>query len=465
MCRLFRVGLGLLSTTLALAAPLAQADEDWWFDVEVIVFDRNTALNQLQEAFELAEDVSPVAADVDVIGSVISPDISWIKQNLARCDGSDAPLWRPAPSVDEIVANYARWQQQQGRDAAGNEQTGTAASANRGTSSSPSPSVTFATDNTATEAFTSEQAFLLRDTDIAEYWVEFSGINDVKPVSVPRFRYCEDTSPWITYTDRGWKQHRPDNRLPAPDAIPIELNGHDWPRASHAHLLSSSSLELEKLSEQIRRQRGLTRLLHISWRQEVPFGQDNAPTVRLYAGQNYAQQFSLDGTAIAQEPEAAALEEKTPPNDAVRTLTEDAFFTELNARMAAPKSEPLSHLMQIKASKDVATSLKDEDPLANSDTPIWQLDGYMKVFLKYVNRVPYLHIDSEMYYRQPIPLTQQFSDNAPTQPDYKLVSVPFKQLRRVISKQLHYFDHPLFGMVVEIRRYERPTPVEDPSQQ
>ena len=39
---------------------------------------------------------------------------------------------------------------------------------------------------------------------------------------------------------------------------------------------------------------------------------------------------------------------------------------------------------------------------------------------------------------------------------YKLVSVPLAEQRRVISTQLHYFDHPLFGFVVQIRRYNRP---------
>ncbi|HLV48390.1 MAG TPA: CsiV family protein, partial [Aliidiomarina sp.] len=30
-----------------------------------------------------------------------------------------------------------------------------------------------------------------------------------------------------------------------------------------------------------------------------------------------------------------------------------------------------------------------------------------------------------------------------------------KQLRRVISHEIHYFDHPKFGILVEIRRTDR----------
>jgi hypothetical protein len=94
--------------------------------------------------------------------------------------------------------------------------------------------------------------------------------------------------------------------------------------------------------------------------------------------------------------------------------------------------------------------------------------------------VPYLHIDSELLYRQPVSeryfavepsilnaddsvnaaiaesdLVNNNSDTLAYTP-MRLVAVPLKEQRRVISTQLHYFDHPLFGFVVQIRRYNRP---------
>ncbi len=465
MFRLSRVGIGLLAAAVTLSAFPTHAEDNWWFDVEVIVFDRNTALNQLQETFELADNVSPYNADIDVIGSIIRPDISWIKQNLALCDGSDAPLWRPAPSLNEITQTYTKWQQQQRSEAGLPAADDVSDSVNTQLSETrPADSVIPNNDDTTIDSVVPTYTFQLSDAEIASYWVEFSGINNFTEVSVPRFRYCEETAPWMTYTDTGWKRHTPDNRLPAPAEIPIELSGHDWPRASQAHLLSANARELEKLSEQIRRNRELTRLLHITWRQEVTFGQDNAPTVRLYAGKNYADDFTLDGYAVTPEPEFTNPASELPQEDTVRTLTEDTFFADLNARLDSPQTVPLSRLLQLQASKNNASALDNEQHHADSDTPIWQVDGYMKVFLKYINRVPYLHIDSEMFYRQPVPVTSQETSAEAAQPEYKLVSVPFKQLRRVISKQLHYFDHPLFGVVVEIRRYERPELQEEPAQ-
>lgn len=462
MCRLSRIGGSLLSAMLALSTFQAQAEDDWWFDVEVIVFDRNAALTQLQETFEYAKDVSPYSADIDVIGSIIHPDISWIKQNLARCDGSDAPLWQPVMSLQDITQAHAQWLQEQQPASVttplltDDESEGEMQVTQSAVIPSPTDSGVDGSENLTVDA-----------TDIAGYWVEFSGINEASPAAVPRFRYCEETLPWLTYSDSGWKRHTPDNRLPAPQAIPIELSGHNWPRASQAHLLSANAQELEKLSEQIRRSRDLTRLLHVTWRQEVKFGQEEASSVRLYAGQNYADRFTLDGYAIAPTREMRAPTDESQQEDAVKTLTEDTFFADLNARLAAPQTVPLSRLLQLQASKDsvITGGVNNKQTTVNPDTPIWQVDGYMKVFLKYINRVPYLHIDSDMFYRQPVPVTSKSSPAAPEQPEYKLVSVPFKQLRRVISNQLHYFDHPLFGMVVEIRRYERPAQQEDADQE
>ena len=46
------------------------------------------------------------------------------------------------------------------------------------------------------------------------------------------------------------------------------------------------------------------------------------------------------------------------------------------------------------------------------------------------------------------------------QPEQELELKPirFQQNRRVISGEIHYFDHPYMGMIVQIRRHKRPEP-------
>jgi len=38
---------------------------------------------------------------------------------------------------------------------------------------------------------------------------------------------------------------------------------------------------------------------------------------------------------------------------------------------------------------------------------VWELDGVFKVYLQYIGRVPYLHVDSRVNFRQPILMNEQ----------------------------------------------------------
>ena len=61
--------------------------------------------------------------------------------------------------------------------------------------------------------------------------------------------------------------------------------------------------------------------------------------------------------------------------------------------------------------------------------------------------MPYLHIDSEFGFNE-------LELNSVGEAEIK--QYPFKQRRRVISKQIHYFDHPKIGIIMRLERYEQP---------
>ena len=166
----------------------------------------------------------------------------------------------------------------------------------------------------------------------------------------------------------------------------------------------------------------------------------------------------------------------------------DVFFTSLKQRLSQPEPVSFKTFQRLETEGDLSDETTNDSGAFRE--PIWEIDGRMKVFLKYINRVPYLHIDSEMFYRHQVP-TQYFSgsdlsselassnngafvngdgdgdgessvlesnasETSAQTIEYQLVSIPLAEQRRVISKQLHYFDHPLYGFIVQIRRYERP---------
>lgn len=460
----------VIATLLAVFSPaLAQAADDWWFDVEVIIFDRDKSIDELKEQFVSPSTLSPVAADLNLIDQYLRPDISFLKQGLAVCGKPQNPLWMALPTLEEITTQYQQWQLLQSSSTADtdtpySDTPRTVDPMNLATNMQPQvedpelahSSIQAVSNDNSSELETVETMPSVLAQDIASYWVAFSGIDDIEPVTVPPLKFCDPDTPWMQLepVTRQWRITSPDNSLPAPSHIPEFLDGRDWPRASHAHLLPYDALELTDLSRQIRQTRGLNRLLHIAWRQPVKFGEDNAYAMRISAGDNFAEAFDVNGMPLATNdelPPAMRSDRDTLDKNNEPTQGKDDFFAQLDAALA--DAAPLSFREITENSDDNTdgdTSLArvtEQNSLA-----IWQLDGYLKVYLKYINRVPYLHIDSEMQYRSPSK-QHEYSEN---RVETVLKSVPFKQKRRVISKQIHYFDHPLFGLVVEIRRHQRP---------
>ncbi|MCW8108771.1 peptidoglycan binding protein CsiV [Alteromonas ponticola] len=433
----------------------AQADDKWWFDVEVILFDRAVALTELDEQFPFADNLRPVDADLDLITNLLQPDITHLKQSLPECGKDHVLQLTSPPSVESILREHEKWKvRQDGKnnrinDVSNSLQNELPADVASDAAYAIEPAARPAQPNADSNIQASGVADPVTAQRIAQLWMD----NALPPLpprpSVPRMQFCREITPWLTWEHGKWTWHREDNSIPYPDEIKIELNGDDNPAANYPRILPDSARELTKLSQQIRQARGLNRLLHMTWRQQVKFGQDKADKVRLFAGNDYSNQFTLTGDEKSDE-----VIELTLAKEGVADATQDEFFNDLYRQLAEPQEVPFASMM---------AAIKDDERKAKQGSttetnfariPIWKLDGYMKVYLKYINRVPYLHIESELFYRQPIPLTAKQNDQEDLQ--YRLVSIPFQQMRRVISKQIHYFDHPLFGMVVQIRRHQLP---------
>lgn len=443
---------------LLLSAGKAAAEETWWFDVEVILFDRNQALTELEEQFDYADNLDPYPASLDLISETLAPNIRRISQSLPRCDAPPTPLWQPAPDLATLLGDYRRWQATQtGRSQQPSSTVREETAYSRDTDNQAQVNASPQDSVTSAEIASGEIAQQVSDEEIAGYWLDYFGVANTPVIAVPDVSYCQPEPVWFEYQNGQWTQ--PANRyvMPMPDEVPILPEGIMWPDASFAHLLPADTLELNNLSQQIRRTRGLTRLLHTSWRQEVVFGRDKAPAVRLIAGKNYADKFTVNGTQRNDADTDTQI--VTPMMD-----TSDGMFARLDKRLTDPEEIDFNVMMAADPEQSQTNSVVRDNGV---QAPIWQIDGGIKVFLRYINRVPYLHIDSELFYRQPVPLENDGNasqDSTSFMPEYQLVSVPFSQLRRVISTQVHYFDHPLFGMVVQIRRYRQPEADDEESQ-
>ena len=73
-----------------------------------------------------------------------------------------------------------------------------------------------------------------------------------------------------------------------------------------------------------------------------------------------------------------------------------------------------------------------------------RLSGTLKLVLS-----RYLHINTDLIYREP--RTGEDTSGVSTQPRYQAYNL--KQSRRMRSRELHYLDHPLFGMAIMVTPY------------
>ncbi|KYL32862.1 MULTISPECIES: peptidoglycan binding protein CsiV [Pseudoalteromonas] len=73
-----------------------------------------------------------------------------------------------------------------------------------------------------------------------------------------------------------------------------------------------------------------------------------------------------------------------------------------------------------------------------SEQPLsyWELDGLFKIHLRH-----YLYITADFDVNEKLP-------------NGDIESARFSQFKRVISGEIHYFDHPRMGMIVQIRKYK-----------
>ena len=82
----------------------------------------------------------------------------------------------------------------------------------------------------------------------------------------------------------------------------------------------------------------------------------------------------------------------------------------------------------------------------------WQLNGTVTISV-----MKYLQIQTHLLLTEPgYKIPQQANTEGQTA---SLISFPMNQTRRTKSKDLNYFDHPLYGMLIEITPYEQNVPV------
>ena len=463
-------------TAIALLFGLTQqtvvaAEQDWWFDVEVIIFKRETSVTELSEKFVNSEIKAPPKNVMDLLSAYLQPDLSYLRADLPFCRASER----------------LKKQQKYEQDFAFPESQETAASRQAAEAvtkpSRPNTQDDFSYEVVNADIFdeqTSEQnqeleqdaviqsTHVMQTSDLSVNWIEWQ---------IPQQLPCVYREQLELLANPFSPNQHDAAALANLDRVPVKISGFAPKNKGQAFLLPQSELTLGSLYKGINKQRDLETMLHIGWRQEVKFGQNKAKAMRLFAGQNYGKTFLSNGHkrpvvdlnkltpyVPVSEQYALSAHDSSVLLDQVNMQKNDELFNAVFA--ALHNDEPLNVNKPIEYHNGSQVN-EEATPLQNLPyQEIWQLDGDIKVFLQNVGRTPYLHIESNMDFRQPIfdpSLVISADVNNATvmtgdlsrEPNL-IQSVNVSQFKRVISKQLHYFDHPLFGMVVYITRYQWP---------
>lgn len=192
--------------------------------------------------------------------------------------------------------------------------------------------------------------------------------------------------------------------LVMPKIMPVDVHPKDERSANlqTAVLEGADKARFGEMMAKLQRQAGVQSLLHITWRQEMKPRRQAQP-LHLFAGQDFSSRFQANGLPISEQP-----------------LNQGSF-------------NGFDNLMS------------PEKPAA-----VWQFDGLLNIYLSH-----YLYVETRFNLRQPGQKSISVEGLPATVMPY-LFSIPMEQNRRIRSTEIHYFDHPAMGMMLQVRRIRQP---------
>jgi hypothetical protein len=208
-----------------------------------------------------------------------------------------------------------------------------------------------------------------------------------------------------------------------PDDLPsITLRGagslasQSYLNAKGVTLLPQAAYQLNAQERRLQSQGGYNVLLHTAWRQDDQ-GKSSAPIFHIQAGRDYSQQFNLDGSQRNATNFSSGVVEQTINNPVyeldgtLQIYVQHYLFADVMLDWKAPGSRPIKLTSTTSSSYEQKNAATDDLPLGNA-IPVTNSSG-LEPFLK---------------------------------------SYRFDQQRRMKSGETHYLDHPLLGMIIQVRK-------------
>jgi len=284
------------------------------------------------------------------------------------------------------------------------------------------------------------------------------------------------------------------------DALPTRLNAAGAHVSDSPYLIADHSLRLKDISQRLRWSKEFKPLLHFGWRQ-VGITKNKAIPLKLFAGKHLGYEYQQALTDYQMKMEEA----KVIKENLFKQLMQVQDANQISNNEAEPLTistniETVDNVLNAKAKqkqhalnelflrlKDIdsnninddtiAATIKkidqqslddilsvnnvevriDDQPLDISTPPKeplqpWFLDGFFKVHL---DRWLYITADFNVFNQNNVAIQNEGDEKS------NINLINFNQNRRVITGEIHYFDHPYIGMVVQIRRFDPTKPADE----
>ncbi len=507
-------GLICISTILLSNSTLAASK--WsgdWFEIEIILLAQLHDKSTQAEAFPQYSPLPKYPEVLDLLTPYLNPDIASLKQLLPDCQSpqfeqslleqsAKLPSIHPMLSLqqiaelaDDVSANDEQTSDIDGAvtDPASTENTLSAA--NERVQDDFFDRVQTAQEKQSTD----ENSAALNDS-LAPNEQENTLTNEAPPISEQELALVEQAAEIFSVTpfnyqvlyrqtndsfcridEQTFAQLNPDPTLFSyngfvVDNVPLTIDNQETLDSDSPYLVSKGSLQLNDIVKQLRRSKDFKPLLHMAWRQAV-FDEKRATPVKIFAGDNLQAHFNkalnrYHAQRLAEAEQEAELTKILSKNGS-EPLTQIGFEPTKSERLAQAKQQGLNDIFatintiddvdSVIASIQQASNLSLSAPLLDEQTlqpqpPIqpWYLEGLLNVYLKGV----YLNINADFNVLN-MTLAEQESLKLRSDNALEPKAIRFQQKRRVISQEVHYFDHPYMGLIVQIRRHQRPEPLND----
>jgi len=279
-----------------------------------------------------------------------------------------------------------------------------------------------------------------------------------------RLRWSKEFRPLLHF---GWRQVG----ITQTKAIPLKLFAGEHIEYQFQQALADYHMEIEE-----------AKAIEKNLLEQLTQAQNSTQTVNLTTGQTISQENNSDETFLPADEytdgintdSTNTIDSKVSVDNKLKMKTEhkQQLLKQLFSHFEYINKSPIDkntiddivnsideqNLENILASND-AEITTDDNPLGNhlleiSNPPKkplqpWMLDGFLKIHLDH-----YLYITADFNVFNQNQVKTLIEDDKTN--NIKLIN--FSQNRRVITGEIHYFDHPYIGMIIQIRRFDPTKP-------